>query len=724
MTTRQESRQIKNRNLLNQLSQDSHIRLDDLLVLINDEITLPFRLRQNNPVGLDLYIDSSIVSTTSSASGHGRKRVIRPIDGGIPAFTPGSITFPSSGGSGGNITATSLTLFQSYTLPILAANEWVKVGISVDSNGAIKLNFGTIGISENAASTPEIPVNAYPIGYVSINTDGSNQVVNISGSKIYQYIGGGPYSTSGGGISSIGTIDSETPSANGAVISGSSLVLQSASSSNAGLVNTGTQTFNGDKTFSDLLTAGSDSGRSLPHKFFGGVVKENVHGLPQSLLTPAKSGIWTRSQSANSVSVWTARSSAANNQWYSVCWSPELGLFCSVSASGSIGNRIMTSPDGITWTSRTAGADNDWYSVTWSPELRLFCAVGRTGIGNRVMTSPDGINWTIRTSAADSGWLSVCWSSELGLFCAVADTGAISRVMTSPDGVTWTGRTAAAANEWQSVCWSPELGLFCAVSLNGTDRVMTSPDGITWTSRTAAAANQWKSICWSPELGLFCAVSSDGSSRVMTSPDGVVWTGRTAAVANQWQSICWSPELGLFCATSISGTSDRVMTSSDGINWTARSSAADNNWQSICWSAELGMLCSVSTNGTENQIMTSSNFAKQQDYSSIVGKSTILNNQASAVNFLGLILYANLSESWTVTYKIKRILNTTVFAETGILMAVYNSETSSWTISNTAVGTSGVTFSILASGQIQYVSTNMGSGTYSGLISWNTKPIM
>ncbi|MDP2218521.1 MAG: hypothetical protein Q8J68_14685 [Methanolobus sp.] len=130
------------------------------------------------------------------------------------------------------------------------------------------------------------------------------------------------------------------------------------------------------------------------------------------------------------VSNWTIRTSAADNSWYSVCWSPGLAVFCAVANSGT-GNRVMTSPDGITWTIRTSAADNSWFSVCWSPGLALFCAVAYTGTGNRVMTSPDGITWTIRTSAADNSWFSVCWSPGLALFCAVAISGTGNRVMTS-----------------------------------------------------------------------------------------------------------------------------------------------------------------------------------------------------------------------------------------------------------------------------------------------------
>jgi len=103
----------------------------------------------------------------------------------------------------------------------------------------------------------------------------------------------------------------------------------------------------------------------------------------------------------------------------------------------------MTSPDGINWTIRSSAADNDWHSIAWSPELGLFAAVSENGTGNRVMTSPDGINWTIRSSAANNGWVGIAWSPELGLFAAVSYSGVGNRVMTSPTG---TGNNALRIN--------------------------------------------------------------------------------------------------------------------------------------------------------------------------------------------------------------------------------------------------------------------------------------
>ena len=83
--------------------------------------------------------------------------------------------------------------------------------------------------------------------------------------------------------------------------------------------------------------------------------------------------------------------------------------------------------NGTIWRIRTSAANNNWYSVCYGNGL--FVAVAISGSGNRVMTSPDGINWTICTSAADNQWRSVCYGN--GLFVAVASSGTNNRVMTS-----------------------------------------------------------------------------------------------------------------------------------------------------------------------------------------------------------------------------------------------------------------------------------------------------
>jgi hypothetical protein len=325
-------------------------------------------------------------------------------------------------------------------------------------------------------------------------------------------------------------------------------------------------------------------------------------------LNPTSSGV-------TAVSTWITRTTN-NNQWVSICWSPELGIFVAISESGGT-DRAMTSPDGITWTTRTTNS-NIWRSVCWAAEAPnslggtgLFVAVA-SGVSNddlsnnRVMISSNGIDWIPQSINNTNGWNDVCWSPELGLFAAVSFDGSGDRVMTSPNGITWTTRTTNN-NSWLGICWSSELGMFVAVAGSGSnDRAMTSHDGITWITRTTNN-NTWSNICWSPELGLFAAVANSGSNdRAMTSPDGINWTTRTTN-NNIWFNICWSPELGLFVAVSIFtiGSLANVMTSPDGITWTLRTSP-NANWRGVCWSPELGIFAAVSTSGSANRAMTSS----------------------------------------------------------------------------------------------------------------------
>ena len=342
---------------------------------------------------------------------------------------------------------------------------------------------------------------------------------------------------------------------------------------------------------------------------------------------------------------WTSRTSASARQWFSVCWSPEKGLFCAVAYDGLIATQVMTSPDGTNWTSRTSASAQQWTSVCWSPEKGLFCAVAYDGaVGVQVMTSADGITWTSRTSASAQLWRSVCWSPELGLFCAVAVGGAVGvQVMTSPDGITWTSRTSASSRNWSSICWSSELNLFCAVAYDGlvATQIMTSPDGINWTSRTSSSAEAWRSVCWSPELRLFCAVASSTipGNQVMTSLDGITWTSRVSASAQSWLSVCWSPELGLFCAVASNGVVGvQVMTSPDGTTWTSRTSASAQLWYSVCWSPQLSLFCATAINGlVAAQVMTSALsgmrlYATSTGYRLIVGASTPIQDRVATAD--------------------------------------------------------------------------------------------
>lgn len=142
--------------------------------------------------------------------------------------------------------------------------------IDVGTINATTVNMGTIDCTNggtfqnNIIVQGSVTTNNLNITSSSINkllgTDGTKNLVSyslIEGSNITITQSGTNItiasSASGGGVTTIGDIDSQTASDNGGVIVGTDLYFQSASASKPGLINMTAQTFAGLKTFSEGL---------------------------------------------------------------------------------------------------------------------------------------------------------------------------------------------------------------------------------------------------------------------------------------------------------------------------------------------------------------------------------------------------------------------------------------------------------------------------------------
>lgn len=366
-----------------------------------------------------------------------------------------------------------------------------------------------------------------------------------------------------------------------------------------------------------------------------------------------------------SIQAWRTRTPAANHEWTSVAWSPELGLFVAVSRTGST-NRVMTSKNGIQWTIRTAASSNNWNQVIWIPQLGFFVAVSSSGTNNHIMTSSGGTTWTAQTTPANIEWRALAWSPELQILVAVASSGFGNRIMTSTNLTTWTIQPSPANFNWQAVVWSPELMLFAAVANSGTgQRVMTSANGISWTLQNTPADNGWRSITWSSQLGIFVVVASSSTAslnRVMTSYDGKTWTLRIAPVALEWSSVTWAPELGLFIAVAESTSGNQSMASYNGITWFTCPSPANNRWSSIVWAPELSVFVAVAAGATATDVMTS---------------KTALPTVANTVVWPKPILFAHIPAAATITVNTSVAIpfNTVTFDTD----AAYNTTTGTFT---------------------------------------------
>lgn len=414
-----------------------------------------------------------------------------------------------------------------------------------------------------------------------------------------------------------------------------------------------------------------------------------VSGTKSYWSTNANFNATTGAYSASGT-VWTSRTSVADNDWRGVAWSPTLRLFVAVAFTGT--NRVMRSSDGISWTG-VSGDTGDWSDVIWVPELSMFVAVAQGGT-DYVMTSTDGSTWTTRTVPA-MAWYRVRWSPQLRLLVAVAVSGTGGCVMTSPDGVTWTQRNSVDNTAaWRALEWSPELGMFVSLSAGG-GLGQYSTNGTSWTQFSVSDL-LWESIAWSSELGIFVA-SPAGSNVFATSTTGLSWTTRSAPVAHLGRSVIWIPEWRLFVAVSSTDNAN-VLTSPEGITWTVQN-AVTIDWRCVTFSPELNTAVAVGITGNGNRVMTSGGPASgeyiqlQTPRAIALDRFTILPRQNSALASQTSPRYFTLQGSadgstWTNVYTGTNVNDWTTSCKTFFAAGKYSY--TYWRLLVTRVGNSGV----------------------------------
>ena len=189
--------------------------------------------------------------TWTAVPGAVQYRVYRTTTNGTPATT-GLIATTT----GGNVTSLNDTgLAATTAVPTANTTGGLNVVSNIQGQNAT-LTGGTLTMGTTSQA-----------GSLVISDGSSNtatiQVGNLAGNYTYSL----PVVTandtfcmllaancSGGGVTTVGALDGGTANANGATISSSTIYLQSASGTSPGLVNTTTQTFAGDKTFSGILS--------------------------------------------------------------------------------------------------------------------------------------------------------------------------------------------------------------------------------------------------------------------------------------------------------------------------------------------------------------------------------------------------------------------------------------------------------------------------------------
>lgn len=212
-----------------------------------DAFTTPGGASANTKINIPLYdpgSNSQMLAMGLAASANSSARVVALYDGRTGAHTP--------------------------TISVLSPDESKTFGLSWEgsnTNASLKTNADAIELQANGVSILTAQ-NSAGVGQITLNgnvTIGSSKTLKLgtacnTGEVLTTNASAVVACASANGVNTVGTIDSQTKSADGAVINGSSIYLQTADANAPGLISTVAQTIAGAKTFTSGLGVNTGSG--------------------------------------------------------------------------------------------------------------------------------------------------------------------------------------------------------------------------------------------------------------------------------------------------------------------------------------------------------------------------------------------------------------------------------------------------------------------------------
>lgn len=99
----------------------------------------------------------------------------------------------------------------------------------------------------------------------------------------------------------------------------------------------------------------------------------------------------------------------------------------------------------------------------------------------------------------------------------------------------------------------------------------------------------------------------------------------------------------------------------------------------------------------------------------------VANNVTSPTNVTGLQFDTATIRSAIIEYSIYRSTSTEEVSECGTMLVTYKSLAASWEVARYSVGDAGIFFTLDATGQAQYTSSNMSGTGYAGLLKFKAR---
>jgi hypothetical protein len=206
------------------------------------------------------------------------------------------------------------------TIVMGSTNSTSSLTLQSGSSGTSLVSGGNLTIGAADATSTLLVLDS---SSVESGTIAGAMYYNTSLTKFRCYQGGAwvdCINTAAAGVTTVGTIDSQTKSSNGAVVSGTSLYLQTADGSSPGLVSTVAQTIAGAKTFTGAMLVQNDSNAAFSVQSTGGSTLLSVNtnspavglGATGSLAVASTVNVGTSTGATQTVSLGGTGGAAAN----------------------------------------------------------------------------------------------------------------------------------------------------------------------------------------------------------------------------------------------------------------------------------------------------------------------------------------------------------------------------------------------------------------------------
>ena len=328
------------------------------------------------------------------------------------------------------------------------------------ANGTIYYNTSSnkIQMYQNGADTQVADLTSLAATSAASGIGFNNAgLIHATGTTVQQAISELDAAIGSAGVTTVGTIDSQTKSSNGAVISGSGLYMQSADATNPGLMTTSTQTIAGNKTFTGTVSASNLSGTNTGDQTItltGNVTGSGTGSFATTIANNVVTNAMLAQMAANSVKANTTGSSAnATDTTLTSSATPSSVMF----RDGNANVEVNTLVENFTTTATAAGTTT---LTGASQPLQQF-----TGTTTQTVKLPDATTLL-------PGWQFTILNRSTGSLTVQNSASTLLQTMSAASQATFTlANNSTAAGVWDV---SYTLSATSAVtSVNGNTGAVT-----------------------------------------------------------------------------------------------------------------------------------------------------------------------------------------------------------------------------------------------------------